>query len=241
MLASPPPPAWRGRPRGVWHEEEAARERLRTHRRLLKHARATIEVKYRAPLPRRPVLLPGLPAPLISGKARRRRPRQRRAHSVRAPGRRAFVPLLQPIDEATTARARELPEPSMHYGPAPPAYRPSQELVAAIVQFQTEELEEALEQLRLRRAEDAATRRQEEDAAVRAVAQAETWDASADVCMVMVKDLQEDFRTSRKQLLELQRRFVASRTAAKVAGPADTHQRPSKMVVAKPRSARPHY
>ena len=183
MLASQQP-VWRGRPLGSWREEEAARERLRNHRRRLKHARPAIKLEYKAPLPRRPLRLPGLPAPLLGGKAR-----QRRVGPRRDAGRRAFVPLLQPIDEIPTAQAAaglgavssvaSLP----HYGPAPPAYRPSPELVAAIVKIRTEELEEALGKLRQHRAEDADKRIQEKHAAKRAVAQAETWDASAEVCM----------------------------------------------------------
>jgi hypothetical protein len=260
QVASAPPAPWRGRPPGSWREEEAARERLRAHRRHLKNARPTIVVSYRAPLPRRPVLLPGLPVPENGSKARKARKRRRaRKESAgqqraRAMGRRVFVPLLQPIDETASgppgAGAAPLPSPGVHHGPAPPAYRPSPELVAAIVQFQTEELEEGLGRLRVRRTALAEKRKREEEMAAQAVVQAETWDASTEVCMAMVRGLQDGFRSSMDQLLQLQHRFIASR-----AGAADPRQpttgrttvatavpvATAGAAAATPRSSRPHH
>ena len=167
--------------------------------------------------------------------ARQRRPAARPTDGAR----RTFVPMLVPIDESALSASRDaaalaaavepepepepepVPEPASpvrHYGPAPPAYRPSEDLVAAIVQFRTEELVEGVKALKAKKAALKAERSVEaasvQFAAALAVAQAPTLDASTEVCMTMVTGLQDGFRSTMSQLLDMQRKFVASRAAS---------------------------
>lgn len=211
-------PPWRGRPRGSWCEEEAAREHLRAHKRQLKNVRPSIVIECRAPMARQAVRLPGLTGIPIGGEVRKRRFRQPRTKSSRAPGKRPFAPLLRPIDDSSAQVAPAVgntpPAHSVHRcRPVPPAYRPSPELIAAIVSFQTEELEQGLEQLRLRRRAEVTKQCHGQNCAERAIVQAERWDTSLKVCMAMAQGLHDGFRSSTNQLRELQRRFVASRSS----------------------------